>query len=54
MLKVKTVDQDRERILVVDDDAVICEAFAKGLKLVGFECSTAGSVEDALQVLQQQ
>jgi len=46
--------QGNERILVVDDDAVISEMFAKGLGQTGYRCVIAGSAEDAEQALQQE
>ena len=46
--------QGNERILVVDDDPVISEMFAKGLGQAGWRCVMAGSAEDAEQALQQE
>ena len=46
--------QGNERILVVDDDEVTCEMFAKGLAQIGYRCVIAGTVEDAEQALQKE
>ena len=46
--------QVNERILLVDDDELICKTYAKALNQSGFKCSTAGSAETALDVLRQE
>ena len=46
--------QANERILLVDDDELICKTYAKALNQSGFSCSTAGSAEAALDVLRQE
>ena len=45
--------QGNQRILVVDDEAPIREVFAKGLRLHGYHCATAGNADEANQILQQ-
>ena len=42
------------RILVVDDDAPMTEAFAEGLSKVGYQCVTAVSADDADRALQRE
>ena len=42
------------RILVVDDDALMREAFAEGLSQYGYECVTVGSAYDADRALQRE
>ena len=39
------------RVLVVDDSAVICDLIAVNLRLEGFEVSTAGDGERALELV---
>ena len=46
--------QGNQRILVVDDEAPIREIFAKGLRLHGYHCATAGNADKANQILQQE
>ena len=46
--------QGDKRILVVDDDASMREAFAEGLRRFGYQCVTAGSADDADQALQRE
>ena len=46
--------QGNQRILVVDDEAPIREVFAKGLRLHGYHCATAGNADEANQILQQE
>jgi response regulator RpfG family c-di-GMP phosphodiesterase len=45
--------EDRPRILVVDDEAVICEVLRDFLQFEGFVVSTAGSGEAAVEILRQ-
>ena len=45
--------QSNQRILLVDDE-LICKTYAKTLNQTGFNCSTAGSAEAAIEVLQQE
>ncbi len=45
--------QGNERILVVDDDPVTSEMFAKGLGQSGYRCVIAGSAEDAEETLRR-
>jgi putative nucleotidyltransferase with HDIG domain len=53
---VKDVDAElgSERILVVDDEAIIRETVAEYLRAHGFDCVSAGSGEQALQELNNQ
>ena len=44
----------KARILIVDDDAPMAEAFAAGLRAAGYQCEIAGSTDDADQVLQRE
>ena len=46
--------QDNQRILLVDDDELICKTYAKALNQTGFNCSTSKSAESALEVLKQE
>ena len=46
--------QGNQRILVVDDEAPIRGVFAKGLRLHGYRCATAGNADEANQILQQE
>ena len=46
--------QGNQRILVVDDEAPIREVFAKGLRLHGYHCATAGNADEDNQILQQE
>ena len=46
--------QGNRRILVVDDDAPMREAFANGLGQLGYQCLTVGSAEDADRALQRE
>ena len=43
-----------KRILVVDDDAPMREAFANGLSQTGYQCVTAGSANEAERALQRE
>jgi response regulator RpfG family c-di-GMP phosphodiesterase len=45
------VADDRPRVLVVDDEAVICDILRDFLQFEGFDVSTAGSGEQAVEVL---
>jgi len=46
--------QSNQRILLVDDDELICKTYAKALNQTGFNCATAGSAEAAIEVLKQE
>ena len=46
--------QGSERILVVDDEALVRESFAKGLSRVGYQCVVAGGADDAERTLRQE
>jgi response regulator RpfG family c-di-GMP phosphodiesterase len=42
------------RILIVDDDPDIQKLFKQGVQFVGYDCLTAGSAFEALEILQKQ
>ena len=42
------------RVLVVDDEAAICLLLEESLTEAGFQCNTASSGQEALEILQQQ
>ena len=46
--------QGNERVLVVDDDELISESLAVGLKASGYQCEIAGSAEDADRILRRE
>ncbi len=39
-----------EKILIVDDEEMICSLLAKRLAMEGFECVTANNVQEAIQI----
>jgi response regulator RpfG family c-di-GMP phosphodiesterase len=45
--------EDRPRVLVVDDEAVICDILKDFLQFEGFHVETAGSGEQAVEVLRE-
>ena len=47
------VNQNVQRILVVDDESSISELVATSLKFVGFDVRTASSGSQALQIAQE-
>ena len=48
-MEIQNENQDRERILVVDDEASIRRILETRLKMVGYEVITAADGEDALE-----
>ena len=44
----------RARILVVDDEEVLCRLFTERLRLEGFQVTTARSAREALALLEQE
>jgi putative two-component system response regulator len=47
----ETSGSDRPHILVVDDELMIREMLREAIEEAGYECSTAGSGEEALEIL---
>jgi DNA-binding response OmpR family regulator len=43
--------QESQRILIVDDEAPLRDIFAKGLSRNGYHCDTAGSADEANNLL---
>ena len=43
--------QESQRILIVDDEAPLRDIFAKGLSRNGYSCDTAGSADEANNLL---
>jgi two-component system response regulator RegA len=42
---------DRARLLLVDDDAALCEVLSRALADRGFDVTTARTVEDAIRTI---
>lgn len=44
----------KKRILIVDDEAIICESLSEGFAEHGFETFSTDSVEDALEIIKKE
>ena len=51
MNEINMYNADTVHILVVDDEEDICDMIQQAIELSGYDCSTAGSGEEALEIL---
>ncbi len=48
-----SLDKKKGRILIIDQDELTCDFLSSIIKLIGFECAMAKTIEQAMELLEQ-